>query len=122
MAKVLVVDDSMFTRLNICRMLEEAGHETLEAANGREGLEMAVSAKPDIILSDLLMPELDGIGFLNALRENGIDLPVIILSADIQETKRQQCLSLGTAGFISKPPPKKEVQELIIQVLAGGAA
>ncbi len=122
MAKVLVVDDSLFTRLNICKMLEEAGHETLEAGNGREGLEKAISGKPDVILSDLLMPELDGIGFLNALREHGIGLPVIILSADIQETKRQQCLSLGSAGFIAKPPPKKEVQELISRVLADGVA
>lgn len=108
----------MFTRLNICKMLQEAGHETLEAANGREGLEAVASGKPDIILSDLLMPELDGIGFLHALRENCIRLPVIILSADIQETKRQQCLSLGTAGFLSKPPQKREIQALIEQTLS----
>ncbi len=122
MAKVLVVDDSMFTRLNICKMLQEAGYETLEAANGREGLEVATSGKPDIILSDLLMPELDGIGFLHALRENCIELPVIILSADIQETKRQQCLSLGTAGFISKPPQKTEIKNLIEQTLSSCAS
>jgi CheY-like chemotaxis protein len=121
MAKVLVVDDSMFTRLNICKMLEEAGYETLEAANGREGLEVAATGQPDIILSDLLMPELDGIGFLHALREKSINLPVIILSADIQETKRQQCLNLGTAGFISKPPQKREIKDVIERALAAGS-
>lgn len=121
MARVLVVDDSLFTRLNICSMLREAGHETLEAGNGREGLELALAEKPDVILSDLLMPELDGIGFLHALRERDIRLPVIILSADIQDTKRQQCLDLGTAGFLAKPPRKQEIQELIEKSLAAGA-
>lgn len=118
MARILVVDDSLFTRLTICSMLRDAGHETLEAGNGREGLSLAVAEKPDVILSDLLMPEMDGIAFLNSLREQKIDLPVIILSADIQETKRQQCLSLGIAGFVAKPPRKNEIQELIDKSLA----
>ena len=122
MAKVLVVDDSLFTRLNICKMLHEAGHETIEAANGQEGLIKVSSDKPDVILSDLLMPELDGIGFLNALRENNIDLPVVIISADIQATKRQQCLTLGTAAFVNKPPRKQEIQAVIAQILTSGTS
>jgi CheY-like chemotaxis protein len=103
-------------------MLHEAGHETVEAGNGREALEVVAAAKPDIVLSDLLMPELDGIGFLHAMREKSIDLPVVIISADIQSTKRQQCLSLGTAGFISKPPQKREIQEMVAQILTARAS
>ncbi len=120
MAKILVVDDSMFARLNICNMLHLAGHETLEAANGREGLAMAAAHQPDCILSDLLMPELDGIGFLTALRRENHSLPVIVLSADIQETKRQQCLDLGATAFLSKPPQRKELLELVGRLLPPG--
>jgi len=117
MPNVLVVDDSLFARMNICDMLNDAGYECLQARNGREGLEMAVSAPPDCILSDLLMPELDGIGLLTALREEGISVPVIVLSADIQQTKREQCTSLGTSGFLSKPPRKNDILEMVEKVL-----
>ena len=117
MGRILVVDDSIFARLKICSMLKEAGHETVEAANGREGLELACALLPDCILSDLLMPEMDGIGFLAALSERNIRLPVIVLTADIQETKRQQCLALGAAAFIAKPPQKTELLELLGRIL-----
>ena len=117
MARILVVDDSMFARLNICNILKSSGHETVEAANGREGLEKARAVKPDCILSDLLMPELDGIEFLASLREQKLRLPVIVLTADIQETKRQQCLDLGAAGFINKPPKKQQLLSLISDIL-----
>lgn len=120
MARILVVDDSVFARLNICNMLKEAGHETAEAANGREGLELACALRPDCILSDLLMPEMDGIAFLAALNERGIRLPVIVLTADIQETKKQQCFALGAAAFISKPPQKRELLGLLGRILEPG--
>ena len=106
MPKILVVDDSLFARLNICDMLHGAGYETIQAENGRIALQKVVEEKPDCALSDLLMPEMDGIAFLTALRGLNISMPVIVLSADIQETKRTQCMELGTSGFISKPPPK----------------
>jgi CheY-like chemotaxis protein len=117
MATILVVDDSMFARLNICNMLQSAGHETVEAVDGRDGLEKAGTIKPDCIISDLLMPELDGIEFLAALKEKNLRLPVIVLSADIQETKRQQCLELGAAGFAYKPPQKQQILSLIDGIL-----
>lgn len=118
MPTILVVDDSMFARLNICNMLQSAGYETVEAADGREGLEKASAVKPDCIISDLLMPELDGIQFLAALKEENLRLPVIVLTADIQETKRQQCLDLGAAGFAYKPPQKQQILSLIDGILA----
>jgi CheY-like chemotaxis protein len=122
MAKILVVDDSLFARLNICDILRGAGHETVEAENGAQGLKKVVDEKPECVLSDLLMPEMDGIAFLEALREREINLPVIVLSADIQETKRQKCIELGTAGFISKPPRKDEILALVARTLQTGNA
>jgi CheY-like chemotaxis protein len=118
MAKILVVDDSLFARMNICDTLKEAGHEALQAENGRAGLEKVLNERPDCILSDLLMPEMDGISFLSALRELGNAIPVIVLSADIQETKRKQCVALGTVGFLSKPPQKNEILEMVGKALS----
>jgi CheY-like chemotaxis protein len=117
MGRILVVDDSIFARLKICGMLREAGYETVEAANGREGLAMACALQPDCILSDLLMPEMDGIGLLTALNERSLRLPVIVLTADIQESKRQQCLALGAVAFIAKPPQKAELLGLLSRLL-----
>jgi CheY-like chemotaxis protein len=101
-------------------MLRDAGHETLEAADGRAGLKIVLEQKPDCILSDLLMPEMDGISFLAALRSENISLPVIVISADIQETKRQQCLSLGAFGFINKPPQRGELLRVVDAALQSG--
>ena len=118
MAKILVVDDSSFARMRISNMLQEGGHDTVEAADGRTGLAMVQQELPDCILTDLLMPEMDGISLLAALRELGSNLPVIVLTADIQESKRQQCEELGAAGFLFKPPQGKVLLEMVEKVLA----
>ena len=65
------------------------------------------------------MPEMDGVSLLAALQELAIHLPVIVLTADIQESKRKQCEKLGAAGFLPKPPQSKVLLELIEKVLAG---
>lgn len=121
MAKILVVDDSLFARIRVRDILQEGGHEVVEAENGRQGLERVVAALPDLVLTDLLMPELDGVAFLSALRESGNTVPVVVLSADIQETKRQQCLSYGSAGFLAKPPQKAALLKMVAEVLGAGA-
>jgi CheY-like chemotaxis protein len=74
---------------------------------------------PDCILTDLLMPEMDGVRLLVALRELGFNLPVIVLTADIQESKRKECEELGAAGFLSKPPQSKVLLALVEKVLTG---
>jgi CheY-like chemotaxis protein len=119
LAKILVVDDSSFARMRISHMLQEGGHDTVEAADGREGLAMAQRERPDCILTDLLMPEMDGIALLAALRELGSNLPIIVLTADIQESKRKQCEVLGAAGFLPKPPQSKVLLAVVEKVLAG---
>lgn len=120
MAKILVVDDSLFARIRVRDMLSEGGYETFEAENGRHGLEQVAAGGPDLVLTDLLMPELDGVAFLAALRASGNRVPVIVLSADIQESKRQQCQDHGAAGFLAKPPQKAALLKLVGEVL--GAA
>ena len=84
MLKVLVVDDEMFVRTGIVMETDWAalGCEVVaEAANGEEGLEAARKYAPDLIISDIRMPKLDGIGMLRALREEGSKVQVIFLTA-----------------------------------------
>lgn len=93
----------MLSRLNIKKMLKEAGHDLIEAKNGREALEKVAVNKPDCILLDLLMPEVDGFEVLKSLRAQKSDVPVIVVSADIQESAQKQCLDLGAKIFLNKP-------------------
>jgi len=109
MLKILVVDDSLFQRKSICQILTDAGHEVVEATDGLEGLEKALSIRPDCIFTDLLMPRMDGIEFISELKAKGPAPPLFVLTADIQESKRRLCMDLGVDGFLSKPPKKWEL-------------
>ncbi len=117
MTRILIIDDSAFQRNRARRAVEAAGYELLEATNGHEGLEVAATAMPDCILLDLLMPEMGGEEVLQSLRDQGLDIPVIVLTADVQESTRQHCLELGAATFINKPLQKEKLLDTINQVL-----
>lgn len=103
MLRVLVVDDSKFNRGRVVTALKTGGIEISEACDGQDALERLESISPDVICTDLLMPKLDGFGFLRALKERGNKIPVIVLSADIQASSRQTCLELGVVAFLNKP-------------------
>ena len=117
MAHFLIVDDSLLARHTHSNILQEMGHETTVACNGVEGLKLLQQAAFDAILVDMMMPEMDGIGFLKALKESGSRVPVIVLSADIQETKRIECLDLGARAFLEKPAKKQKLGNLLGEVL-----
>lgn len=117
MARILVIDDSIFTRMKVGRLFQTLGHEILEASNGLEGLRIALADRPDCIFTDLLMPQLDGIGFLKALRKAAPTLPVVILTADIQEAKHRQCLSLGVVDLITKPVKDEVLKRVLHRAL-----
>jgi CheY-like chemotaxis protein len=118
MALILIVEDAMFSRKMIRKTLQKQGYETLEAKNGKEGLELVREVNPDCILLDLLMPEIDGWEFLKILRAEGYKTPTIVITADIQETSRQQCLELGAQAVLNKPPQAQVMQDAIEAVLA----
>ncbi len=103
MALVLIVDDSSFQRKVLTGALTKAGYETLEATNGKDGIDKAVTNKPSCILMDILMPDLDGVSALQELRARGNKAPVIMVTADIQETTKKKCMNLGAVGFVNKP-------------------
>jgi CheY-like chemotaxis protein len=109
MSRVLVIDDSKFSRNMTSRTLREAGYEVFEAQNGAVGLDAVATHLPDCVVLDLLMPVLDGLGFLQRLRSTGSDLPVIVATADIQAGSRALCESLIVSGFLNKPARTEEL-------------
>ncbi len=118
MASILIIDDSAYTRNKVRDTVKIDGHTVLEASDGLMGLNMAVSNRPDCILLDLIMPEIDGLKILRTLYEQGIRIPVIVITADIQVSIQKQCLSLGAAAFINKPPNERELLKALREVLS----
>ena len=118
MALILITDDAAFSRRMVRKALLEDDHVVLEAANGRECLEMVSAHSPQCIMLDLLMPEMDGFGVPQALREQGVKVPVIILSADIQESAHQQCMDLGAYAMLKKPPKAPEIRAMVQKALS----
>lgn len=117
MSLILIIDDAAFSRRMLRKILTEEGYQVIEATNGQEGLEMSAIDNPDCILVDLLMPVMDGFGLLAAMKERRSSIPVIVVSADIQDKVRQRCLELGAAAFLNKPPKKEELSQQIKLVL-----
>ncbi len=104
MAKILVIDDSKIAQRNISALLAKEGtFSLLFASNGLEGFEVAKNEKPDLILCDLLMPVMDGIFFLEKMREANSNIPVIVVTAERQEGTIKRCLELGARDVINKP-------------------
>lgn len=119
MAKILIIDDAKFSRFMVVSLVKALGHEILEAENGQTGLEKVTTEHPDIIITDLLMPEMDGVELLETLKQRNIATPVIVLSSNIQQTMQQKCMELGAAAFITKPLNKEKLHECINTMLSG---
>jgi twitching motility two-component system response regulator PilH len=109
MAKVLVIEDSSFQRKILSEMLTGNGFEVILAENGGEGIERTEQLKPDLIITDLLMPDVDGFQVLEALRAKKLNVPVIIVTSDIQKTTERRCRDLGARAVLNKPVNKDQV-------------
>ncbi len=120
MASILIIDDSSYMRGKIRTILKSENHEIFEAADGMKGLQMASSGTYDLILLDIIMPGMDGVKILGAIRQLGAEPPVIIITADIQESVYKQCLDLGAFAVIHKPPKEDELLSRVNQALAPG--
>lgn len=114
-AKILIIEDSEDIRENTCELLELAGYETFAAENGLSGLELARSSKPDLILSDIMMPELDGYGVLRAI-ENIPELsgtPFVFLTAKAERSDFRNGMDLGADDYLTKPFTGDELLRVI---------
>src|SRR5688572_3845414 len=102
---ILVIDDNTDIRENTAEILELAGYKTLTAENGKKGVEAATKGKPDLIVCDIMMPELDGYGVLHLLRKNpGTEnIPFIFLTAKTERSDFRKGMEMGADDYITKP-------------------
>jgi DNA-binding response OmpR family regulator len=113
---ILVADDQRNLRQMMKNYLEPEGFRVVEAANGREALFMARQEKPDLILLDLMMPELDGYEFMRIYSREA-DIPIIMLTAKIEENDRVLGLELGADDYVTKPFSMRELTARVRSVL-----
>ncbi|MCZ0937599.1 MAG: response regulator transcription factor [Caldilineaceae bacterium] len=111
---ILVVDDEVKLREMARWYLEREGYRVVEAANGRDALFVARSEKPDLVLLDLMMPEMGGYDFIRNFTQES-DTPIIVLTARLEESDKVVGLELGADDYVTKP---FGVQELIARVRA----
>jgi CheY-like chemotaxis protein len=103
MPKILVIDDSGFQRKVLSSILGGEGYLVVTAADGEEGFEVVRKEGPDLVICDLLMPGIDGYAFLKRAKEEGLEIPVLVFTSDIQKTTRDICMDLGAFDVLNKP-------------------
>ncbi len=118
MFRILVVDDSFTARSIIARLIGDR-YELVQADGGAQALALLGSGSFDLVLLDLLMPGMDGFQTLRAIKERAPDLPVLVLSADIQESTRRRVLAAGAVQLIHKPPKQDSLIAAIEEGLQG---
>lgn len=111
MTKILVIEDEELVRANILEMLEAEEFETVGAANGQVGVQLAKQELPDLILCDVMMPELDGYSVLSALRElpETASIPFIFLTAKASKSDLRAGMELGADDYLTKPFSRNEL-------------
>lgn len=110
---VLIIDDSFTTRSFIKNALSTIECTVHEAANGLEGYQKKKETHPHVIILDLLMPVMDGFEFLEKCKAENNTTPIIVLTADIQEEVKKECLDLGAVAFLNKPFVTAELIKLL---------
>jgi PAS domain S-box-containing protein len=100
---VLLAEDNAVNRKLVIRLLDRWGHRVTVAHNGREALELSGKQTFDLILMDMLMPEMDGLETTRRIRERGEAVPIVAMTANATEADRQRCLDAGMNDFVSKP-------------------
>ncbi len=115
MKKILIIDDSDEIRENTAEILELANFHVLTASNGKKGIELAIREKPDLIICDIMMPELDGYGVLHLLHQNAEirNTPFIFLTAKSERNELRKGMELGADDYITKPFEETELLHAI---------
>lgn len=123
MAKILIVDDSETHLYALSKILKNAEHEVVTAADGEEGVEKAGAESPDLILMDVVMPGLNGFQATRKIRRNPAtaEIPVIFVTTKDQETDRIWGMRQGAADYITKPVDKKTLLSAINEILETNA-
>lgn len=115
MSKVLIIEDHNDIRENVAEILTLAGYDVYQANNGKIGVESAVINLPDIILCDIMMPELDGYGVLYMLNKNlkTSTIPFIFITAKSERIDLRKAMEMGADDYLTKPFDDMELLQAI---------
>jgi DNA-binding response OmpR family regulator len=115
MATILVIEDEKDIRANLRRFLLLEGHEVFEAENGRQGVGTAIACVPDLIICDLMMPEMDGFSVLREIRAHPATARAVFcfLTASAEKDTRHKGLACGADEYITKPFVLADLRELL---------
>ncbi len=118
MATILVVDDAAFMRMRMSKILAEAGHEVIQAENGRDAVEKYTANQPDAVLMDITMPEMDGLTALKEIRRFDPDARVAMVTALGQQQIVLEAVKSGARDFLVKPCEGERVLAAVAKLCA----
>jgi CheY-like chemotaxis protein len=116
MARLLLVEDEVLISMSTSMLLEDEGHQVEVAPDGARGLEMALAAPPDLIITDYMMPRMNGLNMIAELRTRGLSVP-IVLATSVPETQLPPSYSGGHDAYVSKPYNVAQILEAIARLL-----
>jgi len=118
--RILAVDDSLTMREMLRQTLTEAGFHVVLAEDGLDALRCLADAKPDLILTDLNMPNMDGFGLIDAVRNGDLHarVPILVLTTESAATLKDRARAAGATGWITKPFDEKSLVSTIRRVAA----
>jgi two-component system chemotaxis response regulator CheY len=117
---ILTVDDSRMMREMLLMVLKDAGFNVVQAEDGQEGLEVLARTSPDVIITDINMPRLDGYGFIDGVRKDARHraTPILVLSTESSAEKKGRAREAGATGWIVKPFQAAALVDLVRRVSA----
>jgi two-component system, chemotaxis family, chemotaxis protein CheY len=120
MAKIIMTaDDSASVRQMVTFSLKQSGYDVVEAVDGKDALTKLSAQKVDMLITDLNMPNLDGIGLIKGVRSGSLNkfIPIIMLTTESQDTKKMEGKSAGATGWIVKPFKPEQLIAIVKKVL-----
>jgi CheY-like chemotaxis protein len=115
--RILVADDEAGVRAFLRRVLEDGGYETIEAADGKQTLRQALAGRVDLVITDLVMPEQEGIETIQALRRDVPDVAIIAISGAFEGKFLKSAKLLGAAAVLDKPVSAQLLLATVAEVL-----
>ncbi len=119
---VLIIDDDRLTRWSISMVLGRAGYRVEEAASGEEGLSKLATVRPDVVLADIALPDMDGYNVLRAIHTRHPALPVVLMSADATAAMAREALHQGAFAWLDKPCDPTELEAVLARAAGPAAA
>ncbi|MFQ5674872.1 MAG: response regulator [bacterium] len=115
MARILLIDDMRATRATISEMLQRGGYDVIEAENGKEGLKLLAEHSPNAVITDILMPEMDGIETIRAIHKMAPSIPIVAITASSATPYLDVALKMGAARGLLKPFKQAELLSAVEQ-------